>query len=71
MARYHEESSSILLILAHVDHACGDVIASVIQRLCGLAVQNVNLVPSFIKKGHPCFRVLRSHGHRAGTCCTD
>lgn len=53
MERHHEESSPTLLILAQVDHACGDVIASVIERLCGLGVQNVHLVPSLTKKGRP------------------
>ena len=42
-----------ILLLAQVDHACGDIIASVTEELLALGVQNVNLVPSLTKKGRP------------------
>ncbi len=45
--------SQSILLLAQVDHACGDVIASVTEELLALGVQNVNLVPSLTKKGRP------------------
>ncbi len=45
--------SPSILLLAQVDHACGDIIASVTEELLALGVQNVNLVPSLTKKGRP------------------
>ncbi len=45
--------SPSILLLAQVDHACGDVIASVTEELIALGVQNVNLVSSLTKKGRP------------------
>ena len=45
--------SPSILLLAQVDHACGDIIASVTEELITLGVQNVNLVPSLTKKGRP------------------
>jgi uncharacterized protein (DUF111 family) len=45
--------SPSILLLAQVDHACGDVVASVTEELLALGVQNVNLVPSLTKKGRP------------------
>lgn len=44
---------SSLLVLAEVDHACGDIIASVVDDLCERGVRNVNLVSSLTKKGRP------------------
>ena len=41
--------SPSILLLTRVDHACGDIIASVTEGLLGLGVQNVNLVPSLTK----------------------
>jgi uncharacterized protein (DUF111 family) len=42
-----------LLILAHVDHACGDIISSVMDQLADAGAKNVHLVPSLTKKGRP------------------
>lgn len=45
--------SQSILLLAQVDHSCGDIIASVTEELFALGVQNVSLVPSLTKKGRP------------------
>jgi uncharacterized protein (DUF111 family) len=42
-----------LLLLVEVDHACGDILASVMDDLAEQGVMNVNLVPSLTKKGRP------------------
>jgi len=42
-----------LLVLAEVDHACGDVIATIAGELTRLGVRNVSLVPALTKKGRP------------------
>jgi uncharacterized protein (DUF111 family) len=49
----HESLSPSLLILAQVDHACGDIISSVLEQLTAAGAKNVNLVPSLTKKGRP------------------
>jgi len=49
----HESPSPSLLILAQVDHACGDIISSVLDQLTAAGAKNVNLVPSLTKKGRP------------------
>ena len=53
MEQHSDASSSSLLILAQVDHASGDIIATVIDRICDLGAKNVHLVPSLTKKGRP------------------
>jgi uncharacterized protein (DUF111 family) len=50
--------SPSILLLAQVDHACGDIIASVTEELLALGVQNVNLVLSLTKKGRPGYLLL-------------
>jgi len=49
----HESPSPSLLILAQVDHACGDIISSVLEQLTAAGAKNVNLVASLTKKGRP------------------
>jgi uncharacterized protein (DUF111 family) len=49
----HESPAPSLLILAHVDHACGDIISSVMDQLADAGAKNVHLVPSLTKKGRP------------------
>ena len=53
MEQHSDASSSSLLVLAQVDHASGDIIATVIDRICDLGAKNVHLVPSLTKKGRP------------------
>jgi len=48
-----ESTPASLLILAQVDHACGDVISSVMEQLSTAGARNVHLVPSLTKKGRP------------------
>lgn len=53
MAHPTGDPGTSLLLLAEVDHACGDIIASVMDELSEKGVMNVNLVPSLTKKGRP------------------
>ena len=53
MRRHDDACCSSLLVMAQLDNVPGDVIASVIGRLCSLGAKNVNLVPSLTKKGRP------------------
>lgn len=46
-------SATSLLVLAQVDHACGDIISSVMEQLSAAGARNVHLVPSLTKKGRP------------------
>ncbi len=46
-------STGSLLVLAQVDHACGDIISSVMEQLSVAGAHNVHLVPSLTKKGRP------------------
>lgn len=48
-----ESTPASLLILAQVDHACGDILSSVIEQFSQAGARNVNLVPSLTKKGRP------------------
>jgi len=53
MAHQDGSARTSLLLLVEVDHACGDILASVMEELSGHGVMNVNLVPSLTKKGRP------------------
>ncbi len=55
MESLHETPPPSLLILAQVDHVCGDVISSVMDQLCAAGARNVNLVASLTKKGRPAY----------------
>jgi uncharacterized protein (DUF111 family) len=48
-----ESTPASLLILAQVDHACGDVISTVMEQFSTAGARNVHLVPSLTKKGRP------------------
>ncbi|MBN1153185.1 MAG: DUF111 family protein [Dehalococcoidia bacterium] len=53
MAQRQESPLPSLLLLAQVDHACGDIISSVMEQLTSAGARNVHLVPSLTKKGRP------------------
>ncbi|MCC6869012.1 MAG: DUF111 family protein [Burkholderiales bacterium] len=52
------ESAAVLLLLAQVDDAPGELLGEVMQRLAAIGAKNVQLLSSLAKKGRPGYVLL-------------